>query len=74
MIEAARAYIARVRWKFAGILPQWPHEYTVKDWRREWAEDFEAFCRLIAEEGSCNLGRRRPPVRSTTTTTSSSTV
>ena len=50
-IEAARAYIATVRWKFAKTMPDWPHEYTVKDWRPELVAGFEEFCRLIQAEG-----------------------
>ena len=50
-VEAARAYIAAVRWKFAKTMPDWPHEYTVKNWRPDLAADFEAFCRLIKAEG-----------------------
>jgi hypothetical protein len=41
-------------------MPQWPHEYTVKEWAPANATEFEAFCRLIA-----TAGRRRPwPERS----------
>ena len=29
----ARAYVAGVRWQFAKTMPQWPHEYTVREWR-----------------------------------------
>jgi hypothetical protein len=29
----ARAYIGKVRWQFAKTMPQWPHEYTVREWR-----------------------------------------
>lgn len=32
-------------------MPDWPHEYTVKAWRPDLAEEFEAFCRLILEDG-----------------------
>ena len=44
-------YIATVRWQFATTMPLWPHEYTVKAWRPDLADEFEAFCRLIATEG-----------------------
>lgn len=50
-VEAARDYIGSVRWQFAKTMPQWPHEYTVKEWRPEFAAQFEAFCRLIKAEG-----------------------
>jgi len=50
-VDAARAYIATVRWNFAKTMPDWPHEYTVKDWQPELSFAFEAFCRLIKAEG-----------------------
>ena len=49
--EDARAYIAEVRWKFAGTMPQWPHEYTVRDWRPDLDEDFARMVALIRREG-----------------------
>lgn len=50
-LVAAHAYIYKVRWQFAVTMPEWPHEYTVKTWRPEMEDEFEAFCRLIAERG-----------------------
>ena len=50
-VEAALAYIATARWTFAKTMPDWPHEYTVKDWRPDLSAAFEAFCRLIQAEG-----------------------
>src|SRR4051812_980779 len=50
-IDEAVAYIEKVRWQFAKTMPDWPHEYTVKSWRPELVTEFEAFCRLIAQEG-----------------------
>lgn len=47
----AHAYIARVRWQFAKTMPQWPHEYTVREWRLDLEAAFEAFARLIRETG-----------------------
>lgn len=47
----ARAYIANVRWQFATTMPKWPHEYTVRRWREDLAEDFVAFVELIRREG-----------------------
>ncbi len=32
-------------------MPQWPHEYTVKAWRPDLADEFEKLCRLIARRG-----------------------
>ncbi len=46
-----RAYIDAVRWQYATTMPQWPHEYTIKDWNPELCGQFEAFCRLIRIEG-----------------------
>ena len=50
-IDEARAYIAQVRWQFAKMMPQWPHEYTVRQWYLEREADFEAFVLLIREIG-----------------------
>jgi hypothetical protein len=50
-IDDARAYIAKVRWQFAKTMPQWPHEYTVRDWRRDLDEDFARMVVLIRQEG-----------------------
>lgn len=32
-------------------MPDWPHGYTVKQWRPDLADRFESFCRLIRDEG-----------------------
>ncbi len=50
MDEAGR-YIAMVRWKYAATMPDWLHEYTVKHWQPELAEQFEVFCSLIRRDG-----------------------
>ena len=50
-IDDARRYIAEVRWQFAKTMPQWPHEYTVRDWRADLEDDFLAFVELIRAEG-----------------------
>jgi hypothetical protein len=50
-IEDARSYICEVRWRFAKTMPQWPHEYTVREWRPELDERFAAFATLIRAEG-----------------------
>lgn len=47
----ARVYIESVRWQYATTMPQWPHEYTIKDWRPELSRQLEAFCRLLRSEG-----------------------
>ena len=50
-IDQAKAYIAAVRWQYARTMPQWPHEYTVRRWREDLADEFDAFVRLIRAEG-----------------------
>jgi hypothetical protein len=50
-VERARQYIARVRWRFARTMPEWPHWYTVRQWRPDLVADFEAFATLIRRVG-----------------------
>jgi hypothetical protein len=50
-VDDARAYIAKVRWQFAKTMPQWPHEYTVLQWRQDLEPEFRAFVALIRAEG-----------------------
>lgn len=50
-IDDARVYIATVRWQFAKTMPQWPHEYTVRDWLPDLEDGFFAFVTLIRNEG-----------------------
>ena len=49
--DAARAYIAEVRWQFAKTMPQWPHEYTVREWRPDLEREFFEFVELIRRDG-----------------------
>lgn len=49
--DDARAYIATVRWQFAKTMPQWPHEYTVREWRQDLEHEFVEFVALIRQEG-----------------------
>lgn len=49
-VEAA-AYITQVRWTFAKTMPQWPHEYTVREWQPDLQTDFFAFAELIQRDG-----------------------
>jgi hypothetical protein len=49
--DDARAYIATVRWQFAKTMPQWPHEYTVLQWRQDLEPEFRALVALIRAEG-----------------------
>ena len=46
------SYIEAVRWKFAKTMPENPHEYTVKHWRPDLADDFEAFVLHIRAHGT----------------------
>ena len=50
-VDDARAYIAKVRWQFAKTMPQWPHEYTVLQWRQDLEPEFRAFVALIRGDG-----------------------
>ena len=50
-IDDARDYIAEVRWQFAKTMPQWPHEYTVREWRPDLEATFEAFAALTRSDG-----------------------
>jgi hypothetical protein len=50
-VDAATLYIAEVRWQFAKTMPQWPHEYTVREWRPDLASTFVAFAELIRRDG-----------------------
>lgn len=50
-LDDARAYIAKVRWQFATTMPQWPHEYTVLQWRPDLATEFRALVALIRSDG-----------------------
>ena len=49
--QEARRYVASVRWQCAHTMPQWPHEYTLRRWRQELAEEFDALVTLIRAEG-----------------------
>jgi len=51
-VAEARTYIARVSWRFAKTMPQWPHEYTVRAWRPELEGEFVAFVALIRRDGT----------------------
>lgn len=50
-IGDARTYIATVRWQFARTMPQWPHEYTVREWQPDLEQHFFEFVALIRTEG-----------------------
>jgi hypothetical protein len=50
-LNAARSYIANVRWQFATTMPQWPHEYTVRDWALGRDRAFVGLVELIHSKG-----------------------
>lgn len=49
--DDAHAYIAKVRWQFEKTMPQWPHEYTVREWRPDLDPGFLASAALIRRDG-----------------------
>lgn len=50
-IDDARVHIAGARWQFAKTMPQWPHEYTVREWRPDLEGTFVRLADLIRREG-----------------------
>ena len=50
-LDEARTYIESARWQFAKTMPQWPHEYTVREWRPDLTDTFEMFAIFIRAEG-----------------------
>src|SRR5689334_11973502 len=50
-LENARAYIAEVHWRFAKTMPQWPHEYTVRQLAADLEPQFFELVALIRREG-----------------------
>ena len=60
--DAARAYIAEVRWQFAKTMPQWPHEYTVREWRPDLEREFFEFVELIRRDGIVKPWPRDAPM------------
>jgi hypothetical protein len=61
-VDAARAYIAQVPWQFAKTMPQWPHEYTVREWRPDLEREFFRFVELIRRDGQVKPWPRDAPV------------
>lgn len=49
--DDVRAYVAEVLWQFAKTMPQWPHEYTVREWRPDLEREFFEFVVLICRDG-----------------------
>src|SRR3954452_17732691 len=50
-LDDARAYVAEFRWQYAKTMPQWPHEYTVREWRQDGEREFSEFVALIRRDG-----------------------
>jgi hypothetical protein len=50
-VDDARGYIADVRWQYAKTMPEWPHEYTVRDWRPDREHEFFEFVMLTRQHG-----------------------
>ena len=44
--------MASVRWQFASTMPRWPHEYTLRRWRPEPADEFDGMVVLIRAAGT----------------------
>ena len=44
-------FIKTSRWRFAKTMPQWPHEYVVRNWRPEKETVFERFVIIIRNQG-----------------------
>ena len=57
-----RAYIAEVRWQFAKTMPQWPHEYTVREWRPDLEREFFEFVELIRRDAVVKPWPRDAPM------------
>lgn len=51
-VDEAREFIGDWTWTYAKTMPQWPHEYIIKQARPDQAERFEAFVHLILTEGT----------------------
>jgi hypothetical protein len=43
-------------------MPQWPHEYTVREWRPDLEREFSAFVELIRRDGQVKPWPRDAPV------------
>ncbi len=50
-VDNARDYIDSVRWQFARTMPQWPHEYTVREWCPDLETAIRGFVVLIRRQG-----------------------
>lgn len=44
-------FISSRRWTYAKTMPDWPHEYTVKSWLPQRADEFIEFCQAIHDRG-----------------------
>lgn len=46
-----KEYIKTIKWKYAKSMPQYPHEYTVREWYPEKDEMFKKFVMFIRKYG-----------------------
>lgn len=44
-------FIQTSQWRFAKTMPQWPHEYVVREWRPDKERVFRRFVVTIREHG-----------------------
>ena len=51
LLMTAREYVAEVRWTFAKTMPKHPHEYTVRQHRRDLEHLFVSFAEIIRRYG-----------------------
>jgi len=49
--DDAGAFISEADWRFSSTMPQWPHEYTVREWRPDLGGQFFDFVALIRRDG-----------------------
>ena len=50
-LEKIKDFIDYARWKYASTMPEFPHEYIVREWYPDDEEEFEIFVRYIREYG-----------------------
>ena len=50
-LEEIRGFIDSVRWRFASTMPEFPHEYTIREWNMEVEDTFISFIEYIREYG-----------------------
>jgi len=50
-LEEIRGFIDSVRWRFASTMPEFPHEYTIREWNMEVEDTFISFIEYIRKYG-----------------------